>query len=163
MADLGRTYATWFEIFDQRNIGRRTADIKRQDVLDACVLPDPKRAGHAACWTRHQNVDGMLLRFLRGHQSTIGPQQRQFAGETSISKLAPQIGDIFADHRTDRGVSNGCQCPLIFLHFRQNFMAERHGNIRHHFTREIADLLFMRAIGVGVHKADGDRLNALFF
>ena len=42
-------------------------------------------------------------------------------------------------------------------------MAERHRNIRHHFTREIAHLLFMRAIGVRVHEADGDRFNALQF
>ena len=163
MADLGRTHATWLQIFDQCDIGRRAANIKRQDILDACIFADPKRACHAASWTGHQNVDGMLLRFLRRHQSTIGPQQRQFAGETSVSQLAPQIGDIFADHRTDRGVRNGCQCPLIFLHFRKNFMAERYRNIRHHFTGEITHLLFMRAIGVRVHKADGDCFDALFF
>ena len=42
-------------------------------------------------------------------------------------------------------------------------MAERHRNIRHHFTREITHLLFMRAISVRVHKADGDCFDALFF
>ena len=42
-------------------------------------------------------------------------------------------------------------------------MAERYRNIRHHFTREIANLLFMRAIGVRVHKANSNRFDALLF
>ena len=42
-------------------------------------------------------------------------------------------------------------------------MAERHRNIRHHFTREITHLLFMCAICVRVHKANGNRFDALLF
>ena len=40
-------------------------------------------------------------------------------------------------------------------------MAQRHGNILHDFTRQFANALFVRAIGIGIHETDGDGFDAL--
>ena len=161
MADIGGPLATRLEILDQRDVGRCAADIEGQDILQPRIFRHPQRAGDPACRAGHQDVDRMLLRLAGGHQSAVGAQQRQVTGEALVSQPLLQIGDIAADHRAHRGVGDGGQGALIFLHFRQNFMAQRHRNAGQYLCRQFADADFMRAIGIGVDQADGYRLDTL--
>lgn len=103
----------------------------------------------------------MFFRFLCRHQSAIRSQKRQLAGHAADCQLVPQAPDITPDDRTDGGIGNGCQCPLIFLHFRQNLVAQGHRHILDHVPRHFPDPLFMRAIGVGIDERHGDGLHAL--
>ncbi len=75
MPDIGGPLAARLKIFDQRHVGRGTADVERQDILQPRVFRHPQRAGDAACGAGHQYVDRMLLRLGRGHQSAVRTQQ----------------------------------------------------------------------------------------
>jgi hypothetical protein len=50
-----------------------------------------------------------------------------FPVKPDIRQLVAQVGDIFADHRPDGRIGDGGQGPLIFLHFRQHFVAQETG------------------------------------
>ena len=102
----------------------------------------------------------MLLGRLRTHQPAVGAQQRELAGHARGMQLVAQVGNIFAHHRPHRGVGDGRQRALIFLHFGQDLVAERDRDVLHHLARDFADAFLVRAVDVGIDQADGDRLDA---
>ncbi len=160
MPDLGGAHAARLAILDQRHVGRGAADVERQDVLEAGILGDPHRAGDAAGRPGHQQCDGMLFRFVRRHQAAIRPQQRQAAVHFDLLELRAQVADIAADDRAHRGIGDGGQRALIFLHLGQHDMAERERDIGQDLRRQLGDAQLVRGVEIGIDQRDGERLDA---
>ena len=163
MTDFGRAHAARLEIFNQRNIGRGAANIERKNILETRILRDPQRARHAPCRSRHQYAHRMFLGLGRRHQPAIRTQQRKLARHPALLQLVAQVRNIFADHRAHRGIGDGGQGALIFLHLGEHFVRERNRRLGHDFARKFADALLMRTINKGVDERDGNRLDALRF
>ena len=161
MPDFGGALAARFKVLDQRHVGAGAADIERQDVADPGIAPHPQRAGHPARGARHQDVNRVLLGLERAHQPAVRTQQRQLARHAGIGQFRAQVGHVLAHHRAHRGIGDGGQRALVFLHFGQHFVAERDRHARQHFSGDLAHPCLVCAAGISVDQADGDRLDAL--
>jgi hypothetical protein len=64
-------------------------------------------------------------------------------------------------YRAHRGIDDGGQRALVFPHLGQHDVAERHRHAGQDLGGQLAHTLLMRAVKIGVHQANGQRLDAL--
>ncbi len=103
----------------------------------------------------------MLLGFLGRHQAAVGAQQRDFSCHADVAQPAAQAPHVAADDRAHGGIRNRRQGSFVFLHLRQNHVAEGDRNVRHELGSDGADAGFVRAVHVGVDERNGNRFHAL--
>ena len=62
---------------DQRHIGRRSAHVEGQEILETRLAGDPQRPGDAAGGTAHEQVDRHRLGAGRRGEAAVGAQQME--------------------------------------------------------------------------------------
>ena len=79
--------------------------------------------------------------------------------DLALLQLPLHVVDIALDHRRHVGIGDRGDGALVFVHLRQDLGGERDRHAGEHLVRNCADLLLMHATRIGVHQADGQRLD----
>ena len=79
--------------------------------------------------------------------------------DLALLQLALQVGDVALHHRRHVRVGDRGNGALVLVHLRQHLGGDRDRHAGHHLVGNLPNALLVMAAGVGVHQADGQRLD----
>ena len=148
-------------VHDQRDVGRRAADVHGEQVREARLHRTPQRAGHAARRAGHQQVDREVLGRLRRGEATVGTQDVQLDALGRGAELGLQVVHVLLHARTHVGIGDGGDGALVLLHLGHDLGRQRHRNARQDLLRDLLDAALVLVVGERVDQRDGERFDVL--
>ena len=120
---------TGLEVGQHGDIGRGTANIEGDDILNVRELRRPDGAEHAAYRTGEQQVDRFLLRCLRRSHAAKGLHE-MYVGRIALRvQIFHQLLDIARRRRANIGIEPGRREALILAELRQYLRTQREINL----------------------------------
>ena len=152
---------TGLEVGQHGDIGRCTANIEGDDILNIRELRRPDGAEHAAYRTGEQQVDRLLLRRLRRSHAAEGLHEMHVGRIALRVQIFHQLLDIARRRRANIGIEPGRREALILAELRQYLGTQREINLGILLLDDFFDALFMRGIQKGKEETDRDGLDAI--
>jgi hypothetical protein len=113
---------------DQRNVGRGSAHVERDEIRDAEQVGATPPARHAAGRPRQYRACRQPRSFLDRRHATMRQHDKQTASKSSLGKTLRETGEITPYDRFDIGVHDRGRDALIFLDLRQYVARSRHAD-----------------------------------
>ena len=142
------------------DVGRRAADVERDDVLVAGQLPRPDAADQAGHRPGHEQVDWPLRRRLDGRHAARRLHQLDAVREPGALHRLVEAGHVPRDLRADVRVQAGGREALELAVQRQDLVRDREVRLRELLEHDLLDPLLVGRVEVGVEQADRNGLDA---
>jgi hypothetical protein len=144
---------------DRRGLGRRTADVEGEHVLDAEPPAELRRSGYAGDRPGLQQRDGRLGRALERGDAAARPHRVQGRLEACVPKSRSQIPEIGGDRWLHVGREHGRAGPFEFAPLRADLVRGDDLDVAQELRQEPGGATLMLGVRPRVEEADCDGLD----
>ena len=149
------------------HVGGGAATVAGQHLFDACRAGHQGRTQRAGGRPGEHGGDGLVHNLFRGQNAAVGLHdvERHVACITGFGGELPQavrdVVDVAPNVRLDGRVDQCGDGALEFAVLAQHLGGDGDRRLGVFLEQDVADTLFMVRVGVGVHQADAEGLDAL--
>ena len=146
---------------DQAHVGRGAAHVEGNKIVQAQVFTQTHAADDAARRSREERVDRELPDRAGRHRTAVGLHDTRHRPDAEVGRAAFEALEIAVHDRHQARVYRGGGEALEFAELSEHFTRTAEINAGPQVGYKRFRPLFMRRVGVSVHKADRDRLDLL--
>jgi hypothetical protein len=144
----------------QRDIGRGTAHVEGDDVVDAGEARRDLGADHAGAWPRQDRAHRQPRRGVEADHAAVRLRQMRRRGHPERCESVNDATDVKRHDRAEIGVDHRGRQALVLAELGRDFVRGADKGVGKFLGDDAAGRRFVRGIKKAVEKADRDGFDA---
>ena len=147
-------------VIDQADLGGGAAHVERQHLVEAALAGQRRGQDGAAGRARFDQADRELARGLERGEAAARGDEEEGTAHAPLAQRLVEAAEIAVHHRLDVGVGDRGRPALVLADLGRDLAGQRDRYAGQQLAQDIARAPLVLAVEIGVHVADGDRLDA---